>query len=440
MKKTTLSYFLKWKNKNFLIFSFVSFFIIGNSQNIEDFEREELIFTQPLCILYEGPYIGQISVPRSQEMISKMERNGNQCSNIVINYGPGFTPDATAAFEFAKNIWENSIESSVQITVNATFSALDPGALGGAAATGSLTSNHPDALPNVFYPRALVEKIEGSETDPFGAITVDITAAFSNTANWYFGLDAQPPGGQFDFVSVVLHELGHGLGFFGGASVGGAGIGSIRTNNNPTIYDLFIENGSGNSITDTAIFPDPSISLGNQLISNNLFCNGPIAVGQLSGTLPRIWAPSVWTPGSSYSHWDENTFVPGDINSLMSPQIGPGEANHNPGPITLGFFEDMGWSICGGSLSVDDISLNNTLVSPNPFKSSITINLSNGLNDDYSVTIFDINGRRVLHSDLSAKNGAIILTDLTQLDSAFYFIRITNKTNGAQITKKIMKS
>jgi hypothetical protein len=27
------------------------------------------------------------------------------------------------------------------------------------------------------------------------------------------GLMATPPPGQFDFVTVVLHELGHGLGF-----------------------------------------------------------------------------------------------------------------------------------------------------------------------------------------------------------------------------------
>ena len=30
---------------------------------------------------------------------------------------------------------------------------------------------------------------------------------------WYYGLDAQPTGGTTDFATVVIHELGHGLGF-----------------------------------------------------------------------------------------------------------------------------------------------------------------------------------------------------------------------------------
>src|SRR5690554_5136020 len=41
----------------------------------------------------------------------------------------------------------------------------------------------------------------------------------------------------------------------------------------------------------------------------------------------------------------------------MTPQIGPGEAIHNPGPITLAFFEDMGWALCDGG-SVGDDCLN----------------------------------------------------------------------------------
>src|SRR5262249_59824059 len=34
-----------------------------------------------------------------------------------------------------------------------------------------------------------------------------------DSSAWYYGLDANPPSGQIDLVAVVLHELGHGLGF-----------------------------------------------------------------------------------------------------------------------------------------------------------------------------------------------------------------------------------
>ncbi len=40
---------------------------------------------------------------------------------------------------------------------------------------------------------------------------IGTTCAFPNT--WYYGLDGKPPGNQIDFISVLVHELGHGLGF-----------------------------------------------------------------------------------------------------------------------------------------------------------------------------------------------------------------------------------
>src|ERR1051326_1877021 len=31
--------------------------------------------------------------------------------------------------------------------------------------------------------------------------------------HWYYGFDSNPPAGALDFVTVLLHELAHGLGF-----------------------------------------------------------------------------------------------------------------------------------------------------------------------------------------------------------------------------------
>ncbi len=94
-----------------------------------------------------------------------------------------------------------------------------------------------------------------------------------------------------------------------------------------TIYDNFTENSVGVALLT---FEDPSSDLKSELTSSNLFCNSPSAQAQLGNTRPQIWAPSPFSGGSSYSHWDENIFSSGNINSLMTPQIGRGEANHNP--------------------------------------------------------------------------------------------------------------
>ena len=62
----------------------------------------------------------------------------------------------------------------------------------------------------------------------------------SSSEDWYFGLDGRPGEDQFDFVSVVLHEIGHGLGFYDSFKIDESteeaeyGIGD---DNIPTIFD-----------------------------------------------------------------------------------------------------------------------------------------------------------------------------------------------------------
>jgi len=214
-------------------------------------------------------------------------------------------------------------------------------------------------------------------------------------------------------------------------------VGILRNTGFINVWDHFIENGTPTAVTS---FADPSAALLTEFTSNDLFSNGPITTAQNGGVKPSTYAPATFNQGSSYSHWDEVTYPAGDANSLMTPSIAPGEAIHNPGFVTLGFMEDMGWSICGGSLKVNEFSEETVEVSPNPFTSSIDIKLSNGLNDDYIINLFDINGRVVLSETKVARNGTITIFNLEHLDDALYFVKITNKTNNASITKKVIKN
>jgi hypothetical protein len=66
--------------------------------------------------------------------------------------------------------------------------------------------------------------------------------------------------------------------------------------------------------------------------------------------------------------------------------------------------------------------------------------VSKGLNDDYKLNIIDINGRLILSETKSPRNGTLTLSNLDQLEDAFYFIKITNETNGTSITKKVIKN
>ena len=262
-------------------------------------------------------------------------------ANITVNYIGSWTGPAQNAFEYAVTIWEGLLVSTVAIKVNAEWSgSLPPGALGGAGPY-DFYGNFPNSpQANTWYPIALANTYAGYDlngSDP------EVDSVFSSTfSNWYFGTDGNTPGGTYDFVTVVLHELGHGLGFTGSMRVQGGlgnwGYGSTY----PFIYDRFTENGAGQALLS---FPNNSGALASQLTGGSVYFDGPNANAANSGSRPRLYAPGTWQQGSSYSHLDESTFPGGTTNALMTPQISSGEANHNPGPIALGIFKDSGWTL-----------------------------------------------------------------------------------------------
>ena len=265
-------------------------------------------------------------------------------SNTVINVNyTGFTPQAQTAFQFAVDIWEGLLDSSVPITVDAAFTALAPNVLGQAGANTVNRDFSGATQTGTWYSAALANSLAGTDLDTTSS---DISAEFSNNFDWYYGTDGNVPTNQLSFVSVVLHELGHGLGFFGLMN-NQSGNGSWGINGFPSIYDRFTENGSGQSLINTSLFPNPSTTLGSQLTSNNIFFDGTNANAANGGNRVQLYAPTTWNGGSSYSHLGEvfnNT-----PNALMTYSIGAGESILNPGPVTLGLFKDMGWKLAGTS-------------------------------------------------------------------------------------------
>jgi hypothetical protein len=251
----------------------------------------------------------------------------------------GFSDQAKAAFQEAVDIWSTLIESDVPIRVNATWQPLGQGVLG-SAIWGTVHANFDGAQRvNTWYPAALAEKMAGVELN--GDDEFDIYANFSSTFNWNYALSGSVPAGQYDLVTVVLHELGHGLGFVDSYSVSAsAGFVGVQNTGVPMIYDQMIENASGQNLFHD--FVSGTDGMRQQLISEALYFNTPRIV-ETNGTRARIYAPNPYDAGSSIAHLDEATFQAGSTNSLMTPQVGAAESNHSPGSIVLEAFSDMGW-------------------------------------------------------------------------------------------------
>lgn len=277
--------------------------------------------------------------------------------SFTVNFNPGGGADlvpwpsaARQAVHYAVSIWETLLNGTQTIEFDAYWSTNVSGdLLGYGAAETSYRDFSGAPASGTWYAVAMANQLSGSDLNGGEA---EMYAAFNANHSWYFGTDGEPGPTEYDFVSVVVHEICHGLGFTawmnwddgtgGDECSGSAGEGCWGDGSGyPSWYDRFIVTGTGLQILTLA---NPSIALGNRLISGDLYFDGNNARAAYGGNAPPLYAPAVWEPWSSISHLDEATFN-GTSHALMTPALSLGESAHHPGTITLGILEDGGWPL-----------------------------------------------------------------------------------------------
>ena len=153
-------------------------------------------------------------------------------------------------FNQAASIWGGILPSSVPILVQAQFNPLtctSTSAVLGSAGTINIVRDFGGAeFAGTWYHTALGNKEAGSDL----VAGNDINAQFNSNLGqsgcltgsfFYYGFDHNE-GTNIDLLAVVLHELGHGLGFSGFANLStGALLGGF-----PGVYERFLrDNTSG---------------------------------------------------------------------------------------------------------------------------------------------------------------------------------------------------
>lgn len=300
--------------------------------------KNKIKMTRGQAVVCPGLHDDHFSIVHAQDFIRKARSARSQVtkkSQFIVTYF-NFPEEAKASFQRAVEIWEYLVHSEVPIRVFASWEPLGANVLGQATASDFLSVFEGSHYVNTFYPIALAEKLAGQplNSDNDG----DIYCWFSSSINWHYGEPENIRPGTFDFTTVVLHELGHGLGFLSSMTVSGQtanyGFGTPLK----TVYDRYVENGGGSNLVDTTVFKRNSQALFRELTGNNLyFEKGP------ASERPRLFAPSTFSPSASIAHLDDSTYPNGTLNALMTSTARTMEVTHDPGPLTLSALHEMGW-------------------------------------------------------------------------------------------------
>ncbi len=332
-------------------------------------------------------------------------------------------------FNEAARLWGLLINSNVPIVVDASFAPLtcsaSSGVLGSAGPTWVFRNFGGAPQQNVFYPAALADALHGTElsgTTGSANAGTDISAQFNSSINgdptclggskFYYGFDhqlaAHSAQGPFvaDLLGVVLHELGHGLGFVSIVDQSGAGLQDTGGSPLLGIYDQFIyDESSGHFWSQMTDAQRAQSEVGGGangntgLVWNAAHVNahmGRETAGVSLGGHMRLYAPHTFDASSSISHWDTSATP----NLLMEPNYNLDTGNHTD--LTVCVLYDLGWTgnHCPDQLAGVTQSL--TVQAGATLDVTLSASGSSGGTLSYAVTV------QPAHGTLSTLNGAAL--------------------------------
>jgi hypothetical protein len=265
------------------------------------------------------------------------------------NIGNTVGQQRVIVFEYAAALVASVINSAVPIRIEAKFDPLTcdatSGILGLAGPNGFHQNFLGTPLINTFYSQAQANSLSGADlnpsTDDMGMTfnsSVDNNSGCLDNRNWYYGLDGNPPNNDIDFLTTVLHEVMHGIGFLTRVNL----TSGAKQNGSDDAYMLNIEDHSlgkiwpnmTNSQRAASAKDDPDLHFIGNHVQNNL---GGLTDGINQGHA-RLYAPSTLSTFSSVSHFS-NAFEPFQL--MEHQQTGTAS---NIGLATY-VLADMGWSI-----------------------------------------------------------------------------------------------
>jgi hypothetical protein len=317
-----------------LFLLFLSLFIITSASEL--FAQRLIRNTSVTGVTIGSNKVNRIYIPPPKEYFQKPGQKGGASLTVqYINCPENVTTAVGKAVSILQKLLHDDTRSKIVVTWKKITTS---GVLANSSTAFYIAGWAIDALnPDVFYAAALGEKIAGEPLNRNSE--ADIWLNINSNVSWYYGTDGNTPTIRYDLVTVALHEICHGLGFFDSFRIDGLNA-LYGTSSIPLIYDTFVENQAGKLLTDTNLYVNPSAALKTAVTSGQVYFNGPLLKNYSLGRA-RLYAPSTFDAGSSIAHLDPSSTL--SVNSLMTPYIDLGEAIHDPGKYTMSILGDLGW-------------------------------------------------------------------------------------------------
>ncbi len=225
------------------------------------------------------------------------------------------------------------------ITVRADFKFRDLGASGTLGQAGPAGF---DVRNGIYFAQALFNFLAKNDVNG-GAISLSVVMNTNASVTWFYGAST-PPTTQYSWQSVIMHEVGHSMGFFDTVAQNGS-----YSNAGPSIFETITTLGMGGPALSSL---DPA-GRAQAIISNNLYWGGQFGLSANSGQAIKLFSPNPYQEGSTYSHLDPSQT---DIGGLYFPSLP--DATFFPGPTKqeLGIFHDIGWGTSPFNVQLVNIS------------------------------------------------------------------------------------
>ena len=232
-----------------------------------------------------------------------------------------------AVFNRAADILNATFDIAVTVNVNSSFDPLfcdtNSATLGSAGAADYEFIN--DGSEWTVYADALANQLQGSDVTP---AATEINAQFNSgignpgclqSSGWYLGFD-DPAGSGNSLLSVVLHEIMHGMGFLSLLNPDGSTGATVNGNYVYDPYSKLLYDATQSARVTTL---NQSQRAAATINNGNLVWDGAQTNAQLGGfsagvnnSRMQMYAPTSYTPGSSVSHFD----TAATPNEIMEPQ------------------------------------------------------------------------------------------------------------------------